>query len=104
MKRKQYIPGQSKANQWAQAAHTVLNDLRRQQESELIAAKADDWLMNMAVSILTFRELTGDNKKTEKYAQRLNAKLIDIRDAGLSTRDVIAELERVTGICLEVES
>ena len=100
MKQKQYS---AKANQWAKAAHTVLNDLKRQQEQELLETKADDWRMNMAISVLTFRELTGDNKKTEKFALRLNENLVKVRDSGQTTAEILAEVERVTGICLEVE-
>ena len=91
------------ANNWAKAAHDVLNELKKQQEEEYANAAADDWYRCLATSGLVFREIPGDNKKTERFLTRLAEKLQIARDNGIATKDLVEELEKVTGIELEVE-
>lgn len=77
--------------------------VRKQLQQEQDAALESNWYMNLGVSILAFREITGDNKKTERFARRLNEMLKEARDYGMTTAEVLAEVEKVTGIELIAE-
>lgn len=77
--------------------------IRQDYERQLIDKAADDWNRCLAMSGLIFREMTGDNKKTERFLMRLAERLQESRDEEIQTIDIVRELEKVTGIELEVQ-
>lgn len=98
----------------AKAAASTLNAEKRKLEAEteairadyerqLIEKAADDWFRCLAVSGIVFREITGSNQKTERFLARLAEVLQQTKDDEISTADLAEELERVTGIQLEVQ-
>lgn len=77
--------------------------VRKQLEAQQADVLASNWKRSIGVGILTFREITGDNKKTERYASRYAEMMQQLTEAGWSDDDIVAEVARVTGIELEVE-
>ena len=80
-----------------------VEEVRLDYERQLVEKAADDWNRCLAMSGLVFRELTGDNKKTERFLMRLAERLQEYRYEEIPTIDIVRELERVTGIELEVQ-
>ena len=77
--------------------------VRKQLEAQQADVLASNWRRSIGVGILAFREITGDNKKTERYASRYAEMMEQFTEAGWSDDDIVAEVARVTGIELEVE-
>ena len=107
------IPHQNN-NTLAKAAYTALEDYKREvdkqteltrldYERQLHEKAKDDWLRNLAVGCMVFYELTGDKKKTEKFAERLSDKLAKSKADGQTTEELCADLARATGLEFEVQ-
>ena len=77
--------------------------VRKQLEAQQADVLASNWKRSIGVGILAFREIAGDNKKTERYASRYAEMMEQFTEAGWSDDDIVAEVARVTGIELEVE-
>lgn len=75
--------------------------IRQDYQRQLEEKGEDDWYRCLAFSGLVYREITGSTSKTEKFLSRL-AEVME-RDRGKPTAEIVAELERVTGIELEVQ-
>lgn len=90
-------------NDYKKKLEDNLEEVRQDYEKQLIDKANDDWYRCLSVSGLVFREMTGDNKKTEKFLKRLAEVLQQTKDDCIMTSDLVAELDRVTGITLEVE-
>lgn len=96
------------------AAHKVLEDykkkldaeseeIRQDYEQQLIEKGEDDWLRNLAASLIVFYEVTGSKQKTEKLAEKLNEKLRMYRAKNIQTQEIVDELDRLTDIRLSLE-
>ena len=96
------------------AAHQVLENYKRKLEAEyeeirldyqrqLEEKGADDWMRSLATSVQVFYEITGSRQKTEKFAEKLAEKLSRYRREETPTADIIAEVERLTDISIQVE-
>lgn len=96
------------------AAHRVLVDyknqldgqteeIRQDYERQLVEKGNDDWLRNIATSLIVFYEITGSRQKTEKFAVKLDEKLRTFRANETPTREIVDTLERLTDICVSVE-
>ena len=77
--------------------------VEKKMQKEVEDMAADNWKLSIGVGVLCFRELTGDNKKTERFASRYAEMLQEIRDHGLTTDDVMEQVQRYCGIELEVQ-
>ena len=99
MKKKHYSrPHNVQANIFLAASQ-----VEKKMQKEVDAAATDNWLKSIGVGVLCFRELTGDNKKTERFASRYAEMLQEIRDHELTTADVLEQVQRYCGIELMVE-
>lgn len=78
-----------------------LEEIRQDYQRQLEEKGEDDWYRCLAFSGLVYREITGSTSKTEKFLSRLAE--VMARDRGRPTAEIVAELERVTGIELEVQ-
>ena len=98
----------------SQAAFKALEDYKRELDKEaentrldyerqLHEKAEDDWLRNLAVGCMTFYELTGDRKKTGRFAERLSEKLAKSKADGITTEELCGELARATDIELEIK-
>ena len=80
----------------------IAEAIRGEYERQVTEIASDDWLRLLAVAGLAHHEMYGSKSKDEKFLSKLAGMLEAVKRDKVKTDWLVAELEKRTGIELEV--